>query len=188
MEIGNLGSFVHERSHFGLWTIVSSPLILGHNLLDNATNDRIWPIVTNKAAIEVSQRFATGKRAHPGGRVRSWTPAAPPGPPAPSPSPPPAPPGSPCLSNASSCNLMAQADSSSATAWKVPTVGSAGALTHLASGLCVIGGEQQQQQAPTPCKQVCVCVCVCVRAYQVSHGVHFSESVRFLSDDCGISQ
>ena len=60
MEIGNLGSFVHERSHFGLWTIVSSPLILGHNLLDNATNDRIWPIVTNKAAIEVSQRLGCG--------------------------------------------------------------------------------------------------------------------------------
>ena len=36
-----------DRTHFGLWCIVSSPLILGYDMTDNATIDRVWPIITN---------------------------------------------------------------------------------------------------------------------------------------------
>ena len=45
--------------------IASAPLILGHDLADEETNDKIWPIVTNKAAIRVSQSFAEGDLMHP---------------------------------------------------------------------------------------------------------------------------
>jgi hypothetical protein len=51
----------------GAWCIASAPLILGHDLANEATNSKIWPIITNKAAIRVSQSFATGSTFHPGG-------------------------------------------------------------------------------------------------------------------------
>ena len=47
-----------ERSHFGLWVIVSSPLILGFNLSDSAAMDRVWPIITNREAIAIDQAWA----------------------------------------------------------------------------------------------------------------------------------
>ena len=47
-----------ERSHFGLWVIVSSPLILGFNLSDRTTMDRVWPIITNQEAIAIDQAWA----------------------------------------------------------------------------------------------------------------------------------
>ena len=80
LEVGNLASFEEDRAHFGAWVVVSAPLILGHDLADDAKNDLIWPIITNKMAIEVSQSFAEGAAFHPGGLVKSWTPTAPPGP------------------------------------------------------------------------------------------------------------
>ncbi len=80
LEVGNLQTFEEDRAHFGAWVVVSAPLILGHDLADDAKNDLIWPIITNKKAIEVSQSFAEGDAFHPGGLVKSWTPPAPPGP------------------------------------------------------------------------------------------------------------
>ena len=61
-------SAAQDRSHFAMWCIVSSPLILGHDLLDDAVNDRIWPIITHPVALSISQSYA----GHPGGLVRSW--------------------------------------------------------------------------------------------------------------------
>jgi hypothetical protein len=49
-----------------------SPLILGHDLTDDAVMDRIWPIITNRDALKISQSFGASK--HPGGLVRKWTP------------------------------------------------------------------------------------------------------------------
>jgi hypothetical protein len=46
-------------------------------IASDEVNDKIWPIITNKAAIRVSQSFAEGERMHPGGMVRSWKPATP---------------------------------------------------------------------------------------------------------------
>lgn len=54
LEVGRMKTFNEDRSHFGAWVITSSPLILGHDLTDDATNEKIFPIVTNKEAIEVS--------------------------------------------------------------------------------------------------------------------------------------
>lgn len=54
MEVGRLKNFTEDRTHFGAWVITSSPLILGHNVADNKTNEKIWSIITNKEAIEVS--------------------------------------------------------------------------------------------------------------------------------------
>lgn len=46
------------RSHFAAWCIVSSPLILSHDVRDDAVMDRVWPIIANKEAIAVNQAWA----------------------------------------------------------------------------------------------------------------------------------
>eukprot|EP00928_Gymnodinium_smaydae_P087229 TRINITY_DN71522_c0_g1_i1.p1 TRINITY_DN71522_c0_g1~~TRINITY_DN71522_c0_g1_i1.p1 ORF type:complete len:615 (+),score=55.17 TRINITY_DN71522_c0_g1_i1:204-2048(+) len=73
LEVGNFGGDEpqrsdEERSHFGLWCIVSSPLILGLNLTDHKTVDRVWPIITNKDALAVNEAWA----GHPGTLVKSY--------------------------------------------------------------------------------------------------------------------
>lgn len=40
-----------DRSQFGMWAIVSSPLVLSVDLTNKAMLDRIWPIVSNKEAV-----------------------------------------------------------------------------------------------------------------------------------------
>jgi len=123
LEVGNLATFEEDRAHFSAWCIVSSPLILGHDLNNSATNDRIWPIVTNKAAISVSQSFAEGSRMHPGGLVRSWTPA-----PSPGPSPPPA----------NVLYLWAGGAGVYTNEWEVPAAGAAaGVVKHTLTGTCI---------------------------------------------------
>ena len=62
-----------DRSNFAAWCIVSSPLILGHDLTDETVMDKIWPIITNRHAINISQSFAPS--LHPGGLVRTWSPS-----------------------------------------------------------------------------------------------------------------
>jgi len=46
------------RTHFGAWVIVSSPLTLSHDVNNDTIMDRIWPVISNKEAIAVSQTFA----------------------------------------------------------------------------------------------------------------------------------
>lgn len=66
MEIGNFCSdptpsgkcFNEERSHFGMWCIVSSPLVLGFNMSDQDRMNRVWPIITNREAIAVDHAWA----------------------------------------------------------------------------------------------------------------------------------
>jgi len=63
MEVGNFGGldpqrFHEERTHFGLWCIVSSPLVLGFNLSNSKAMDRVWPIITNREAIAVDHAWA----------------------------------------------------------------------------------------------------------------------------------
>ena len=55
LEVGNLASFNEDRSHFGAWCIVSSPLILSFDLTNADTYTRVWPIISNKEAIQVNQ-------------------------------------------------------------------------------------------------------------------------------------
>jgi hypothetical protein len=67
LEVGNLANATEDRSHFGAWAIMSSPLILSFNLSDQGRMDRVWPIVSNRAIIRVNQRWA----GDPGRRVAS---------------------------------------------------------------------------------------------------------------------
>jgi len=46
-----------SKAHFGAWCVVSSPLILGHNLADDSQYDQAWPIISNKAALKVNQAW-----------------------------------------------------------------------------------------------------------------------------------
>jgi len=65
LEVGNLANATEDRSHFGAWAIMSSPLILSFNMNDTARMDRVWPIITNTAVIGVNQRWV----GSPGRRV-----------------------------------------------------------------------------------------------------------------------
>lgn len=44
-------------SHFGAWCIVSSPLILSHDLTNKTVMDRVWPLISNKDALKVNQAW-----------------------------------------------------------------------------------------------------------------------------------
>ena len=46
------------RSHFGAWAIVSSPLVLGFNLTDDAQMSLHWSTISNTHALEVNQDYA----------------------------------------------------------------------------------------------------------------------------------
>merc|ERR1719440_1774936 len=51
-------SMEETRTHFGAWVIVSSPLTLSHDVNNDTIMDQIWPIISNKEAIAVSQTYA----------------------------------------------------------------------------------------------------------------------------------
>ena len=70
LEVGNTGSAAKDRSHFGGWAIVSSPLILGVDLTDDSKLLEAWPTISNVEVIAVNQQWA----GHPGYHVRSFTP------------------------------------------------------------------------------------------------------------------
>ena len=46
------------QTHFSAWCIVSSPLVLGHDMADDASYDTAWPIVSNADAIAVNQEVS----------------------------------------------------------------------------------------------------------------------------------
>ena len=82
LEVGNLANATESRSHFAMWAVMSSPLILSFDLANRAKMDQAWPIITNRRVLEVNQRWA----GHPGRRLAAAD--------APSPAPNP-PPGTP---------------------------------------------------------------------------------------------
>ena len=60
LQVGNLQgplASAEARTHFGAWCIVSSPLILGMDLTDEATMAAVWPYVSNTEAIAVNQAW-----------------------------------------------------------------------------------------------------------------------------------
>jgi len=71
-EVGNFppgpSQADEERTHWGLWCIVSSPLILGFDMNDSAKMDRVWPIITNREALAVSEAWD----GHPGTMIRAY--------------------------------------------------------------------------------------------------------------------
>jgi hypothetical protein len=51
-------SVTEARTHFGAWSIVSAPLVIGMNFSDRENLKQHWPTITNAAAIEVNQDYA----------------------------------------------------------------------------------------------------------------------------------
>jgi len=51
-------TMAETRTHFGAWVIVSSPLTLSHDVNNDPIMDEIWPIISNKEAIAISQTYA----------------------------------------------------------------------------------------------------------------------------------
>merc|ERR1719502_1688617 len=51
-------NLAETRTHFGAWVIVSSPLTLSHDVNNDTIMDQIWPIISNKEVIAVSQTYA----------------------------------------------------------------------------------------------------------------------------------
>lgn len=51
-------TFAEARTHFGAWVIVSSPLTLSHDVNNRTVMDEVWPIISNKEAIAISQSYA----------------------------------------------------------------------------------------------------------------------------------
>jgi hypothetical protein len=68
LEVGNLGcptgkscnqsrAPIEDRSQFGMWAIVSAPLVLSTDLTNRAAIERVWPILSNKEVIAVNQHW-----------------------------------------------------------------------------------------------------------------------------------
>jgi alpha-galactosidase len=51
-------SMAETRTHFGAWSIVSSPLTLGHDVTDKNISDSVWPIITNTDVLSISQEYS----------------------------------------------------------------------------------------------------------------------------------
>jgi hypothetical protein len=55
-------SWVEWRSHFAMWAITSSPLILGFDLTNRSKLEEVWPIIANEEILAISQSW----HGHPG--------------------------------------------------------------------------------------------------------------------------
>ena len=53
LEVGKLASPEESRTHFGMWVIMSAPLVLGFDLRDQKVLDSVWSTITNKEPIQV---------------------------------------------------------------------------------------------------------------------------------------
>lgn len=53
----NFLTLTEARTHFAAWCIVSSPLILSHDLTNDTTMDAVWPIITNREALAVNDAW-----------------------------------------------------------------------------------------------------------------------------------
>eukprot|EP00038_Savillea_parva_P008836 m.179517 g.179517 ORF g.179517 m.179517 type:complete len:497 (-) comp14778_c0_seq1:22-1512(-) len=51
-------SVTEQRTHFGMWCILSSPLTLSLDFRNDSAVDSVWDIITNTAAIDVNQAWA----------------------------------------------------------------------------------------------------------------------------------
>lgn len=58
-----------SRSHFGAWSIISSPLVLGMDVRNATVMDAVWDVVANKEAIAINQAWY----GHAGGPFKSST-------------------------------------------------------------------------------------------------------------------
>ena len=75
LEVGRLANSTEDRSHFGAWAVISAPLILGFDAADPKAMERVWPTVTNKEVLSVSQSWAglAGRRVALSPAHQVWT-------------------------------------------------------------------------------------------------------------------
>lgn len=50
-------SLAESRTHFGAWAIVSSPIILSHDMTNDTVSEMYWPIIANAEAIAINQAW-----------------------------------------------------------------------------------------------------------------------------------
>ena len=67
LVVGFLASAAEDRSHFGAWAILSSPLTLSFDLTNATTLERVWPIIANRHILQVNAAWD----GEPGRVVRS---------------------------------------------------------------------------------------------------------------------
>ena len=53
-----LPSITEQRTHYGLWCVLSSPLTLSMDFANRTRVDSVWPIISNKDALSVNQAWA----------------------------------------------------------------------------------------------------------------------------------
>jgi len=73
MQIGNFKGpeptrSHEEQTHFGLWSIISAPLVLGFDMGNASTMDRVWSTITNPDALAINLEWA----GHPGTLVKAY--------------------------------------------------------------------------------------------------------------------
>ena len=51
-------SYAEARTHFAAWCIVSSPLVLSHDMTNDTTMDAVWDIISNREALAVNDAWA----------------------------------------------------------------------------------------------------------------------------------
>lgn len=75
LQIGNGMSYEEDKSHFAMWCMVSSPLLLGMDL--NGISDETLSIISNEELIAIDQDpaciQATVAKTLAGGAVEAWT-------------------------------------------------------------------------------------------------------------------
>lgn len=54
----NFLTLTEARTHFAAWCIVSSPLVLSHDLTNDTVMDAVWPIISNREALAVNDAWA----------------------------------------------------------------------------------------------------------------------------------
>jgi hypothetical protein len=61
-----------SRSHISAWAIVSSPMTLSFDLSDDAKLNAVWPVISNKEVIEISQTWVANESQPSGRLLKQW--------------------------------------------------------------------------------------------------------------------
>lgn len=68
LEVGVRLTPVESRAHFGVWAIISSPLILGFDLTDELVMQSVWHVVANTEVLAISRTWVSSAD-YPSGRL-----------------------------------------------------------------------------------------------------------------------
>ena len=65
-------SEAESSSHFAGWSIVSAPLVLGFDLSNATRMKLVWPYISNRRAMAVSQTWQAGRPDPSGSLIKTW--------------------------------------------------------------------------------------------------------------------